>query len=132
MQLANISNDPQKIYSGTLAAKCEPVEIMATDVISHPKEKQTNVCIDTLPKYGHLASTFDGQWSFPAHLEYLFNVSRTELSENETEVLGSLLWKHADAISKHEGDISFCTLVKHRINTGNTNQIKQAPWRLRS
>ena len=85
-----------------------------------------NKQIDTLPKYGHLVSTFNGQWSFPAHLDYLFNVSKTELSENETKVLGSLLLKHADTFSKHEGDISCCTLVEHRINTGNTNKIKQA------
>ena len=31
LRLANTSNDYQKIYSGTLAAKCEPVEVIAND-----------------------------------------------------------------------------------------------------
>ena len=31
LRLANTSNDSQKIYSGTLAAKCEPVEVIAND-----------------------------------------------------------------------------------------------------
>ena len=31
LRLANTLNDSQKIYSGTLAAKCEPVEVIAND-----------------------------------------------------------------------------------------------------
>ena len=125
-----MSDDPQKIYSGTLAAKCEPVEIVATDVIGHSQEKETNTCIETPPKYGRLASTSDGHGPVPAHLEDLFNASKTDLGENETAALGSLLSKHADAFSRYKGDIGRCTLVEHRINTGNSNPIKQAQRRL--
>ena len=35
LRLANMSDDPQKIYSDTLAAKCEPVEVITSDVRAH-------------------------------------------------------------------------------------------------
>ena len=34
LRLANMSSDPLKNYSGTLAAKCEPVDIVMVDMVS--------------------------------------------------------------------------------------------------
>lgn len=130
LRLANMSDDPQKIYSGTLAAKCEPVEIITSDVISHSRENATNQCMDTPPKYGRLVSTSDERGSVPTHLTSLFEASKTNLSESEAEALSSLLVQHAEAFSKYKGDIGRCSLVEHRIHTANNPPIKQAPRRL--
>ena len=58
--LANMSNDPQTIYSGTLAAKCEPVEIVSSDVGDLAQENVINDSTIISPKYGRLASESNG------------------------------------------------------------------------
>ena len=118
LRLANTSNDSQKIYSGTLAAKCEPVEVIAND-FEGPSQN-----------YGRLMPAPNEQDSVPVHLKDLFDASKTLLSETETIALNELLVKHADAFSKYKGDIGRCTLIEHRIHTGNNPPIKQAPRRL--
>ena len=77
-----------------------------------------------------MASESNGQESLPAHLQDLFHASKTELSEEEAEAFRALLTKHSDAFSKYKGDIGRCTLMEHRIHTGNNHPIKQAPRRL--
>ena len=118
VRLANMSNDSQKIYSGTLAAKCEPVEVIAID-FEGPSQN-----------YRRLMPAPNEQDSVPVHLKDLFDASKTLLSETETIALNELLVKHADAFSKYKGDIGRCTLIEHRIHTGNNPPIKQAPRRL--
>ena len=118
LRLVNTSNDSQKIYSGTLAAKCEPVEVIAND-FEGPSQN-----------YGLLMPASNEQVSVPVHLKDLFDASKTQLSETETIALNELLVKHADAFSKYKGDIYRCTLIEHRIHTGNNPPIKQAPRRL--
>ena len=137
-----MSDDPQKIYSGTLAAKCEPVEVITSDVMAHSQNSGTsesvthsqkcgtNVYMETFPKYGRFDSVTDEQGAIPVHLRDLFEASKTILSETEAEALSSLLAKHADAFSKYKGDIGRCSLVEHRIHTANNLPKKQAPRRL--
>ena len=154
LRLANISDDPQKIYSGTLAAKCEPVKVITSDVMAHSQNSGTSEsvthsqnsgtiesvthsqkcgadeCMGTFPNYGRSDSVTDEQWAILVHLGDLFELSKTILSETEAETLSSLLAKHADAFSKYKGDIGRCSLVEHRIHTANDFPIKQAPRRL--
>lgn len=37
LRLANVSNDPQRAYTGTLAARCEPVNVIENDIVSDLK-----------------------------------------------------------------------------------------------
>ena len=79
LRLANTSNDSQKIYSGTLAAKCEPVEVIANDFES-PSQN-----------YGWLMPAPNEQDSVPFHLKDLFDGSKTLLAETENIALNELL-----------------------------------------
>ena len=142
LRFTNMSDDPQKIYSGTLAAKCEPVEVITSDVmahsqnsgtsesVSHSQKCGTNECIGTFPKCGRFDAVTDEQGAILVHLRVLFEASKTILSETEAEALSSLLAKHADAFSNYKGDIGRCSLVEHHIHTANNLPIKQAPRRL--
>ena len=124
-----MSSDPQKIYSGTLAAKCEPVDIVMVDMFSDtqngdvsedtgPSQKcETIINKHYTPIYDSLASVSDEHASIPNHLKDLFESSKTLLSEAEAEALSSLLVKHTDAFSKYKGDVGRCNLIGHRINT---------------
>ena len=79
LRLAKTSNDSQKIYSGTLAAKCEPVEVIAND-IEGPSQN-----------YGWLMPAPNEQDSVPFHLKDLFDGSKTLLAETENIALNELL-----------------------------------------
>ena len=125
-----MSDDPQKIYSRTLAAKCEPVEVITSDVmaqsqnsgtsesVTHSQKCGTNEYMETFPKYGRFDSVTDEQGAILC------------ISGISSRRLSSLLAKHADAFSKYKGDIGRCSLVEHRIHTANNLPIKQAPRRL--
>ena len=105
LRLANMSSELQKIYSGTLAAKCKPVDIVMVDMFSDTQNGDVSEDIgpsqkcETIknkhctPIYGSLASVSDEHASIPNHLKDLFESSKTLLSEAEAEALSSLLVK---------------------------------------
>ena len=148
MRLANVSNEPQKVYSGTLATRCEPVEVIENDIIGNLKINDasrntvgdqrfitsddtgpfqscdTGESRNCIPKYGRLASTSEHSEPVPSHLQELFDSSKTMLSEVEAESLSHLLTKNADAFSKYKGDIGRCSSIEHRIHTANNPSRK--------
>ena len=52
------------------------------------------------------------------------------LTANEKDKLAKLLLKYESIISRGPTDIGNCTLLTHRIGTGNTMPIRMAPRRI--
>ena len=52
------------------------------------------------------------------------------LTANEKDKLAKLLLKYESIISRGPTDIGNCTLLTHRIDTGDTIPIRQAPQQI--
>ena len=112
LRLANLSQLPQTIYTNTIAAKCEPVEIV--------EEKDF---MRSHANYCRTGTLNDEQSELPEHLKDLYQVSETNLSNEERGTLRDLLKKHQEASSKFKGDIGKTSLVEHRIFVGDNAPI---------
>lgn len=64
------------------------------------------------------------------HLLTLFQISSSSLDTSQVQHLAALLRRFSDTFAKHSGDIGRCTIVKHRINVGDSSPIKQGARRL--
>jgi hypothetical protein len=51
-----------------------------------------------------------------------------ELSSEHRQKFVSLLNKYADVISKNPQDLGRTNIIEHRIDTGNHDPIKSAPY----
>ena len=65
----------------------------------------------------------------PDHLQDLFERSKSEVDEVHHEMIANLLSKNQDVFVKSDTDIGRTNFVKHKINTGETQPIKQRPRR---
>ena len=119
LRLANLSQQPQTIYTHTIAAKCEPIEI-----------EEENDFMQSHATYCRTGTLNDEQSELPEHLKDLYQVSETNLSNEESGTLRDILKKHQEAFSRFKGDIGKTSLVEHRSFVGDNDPIKQAPRRL--
>ncbi len=84
-------------------------------------------------KSGHLSPVKSDDCSateLPCHLRDLFKRSTTDLTNEESKQLHSLLLEFADIFSEGPHDLGRTDLVKHQINTGGATPIRQPPRRL--
>ena len=54
----------------------------------------------------------------------------TDLTPEQDIQLRNLLAKHENIFSKHENDIGYCDLIKHRIDLSDSNPFKQRHRRI--
>ena len=115
VRVANISDQPQVLYRGQVTAICEPAAEVKAPQIDDNDEIGTETILDELPEY----------------LEKLLEDSIIHL-EDESQKLEVkwLLIKYSHAFVAHKDDIGRTGLVKHRINTGDAQPIKEPPRRL--
>jgi hypothetical protein len=73
--------------------------------------------------------TPDGEIVIPEHLTALYQRSTELVPVRQHPEIASLLKDYEDVFSRDENDIGRTDLMKHRINTGNANPIRQPPRR---
>lgn len=66
----------------------------------------------------------------PVYLTELKDKSGVLLNDDQTCLLDSLLQRHINTFSKTKDDLGRDNAIKHKINTGDVNPIKQQPRRL--
>ena len=66
----------------------------------------------------------------PAHLQVLYDKSSEKLSDDEREVLQSVLTDYEDVFAKHDLDIGCFEHFDHEIDTRDSKPIKQQMGRI--
>ena len=67
--------------------------------------------------------------NLPDHLNELYQNSVKTLNKSQRDKLKSLLAKHGGVFAKSKLDLGRTSVVRHKINTGNTEPIRQRPRR---
>ena len=67
--------------------------------------------------------------TLPEHLREMFEGSIVHLQPDEKKQFETLLSKYQDVFAKSKDDLGCTNKVKHKINTGNANPIRQPPRR---
>ncbi|CAC5379628.1 unnamed protein product [Mytilus coruscus] len=107
VRLMNTSTDSQIIYPGTAIAQVSPVQ----EVKLNEQNK------------------FDKTY-LRSDLKNLISRSQKHLNSKEDAVVENLLKEYETLFSASDSDLGKTNIVKHKINTGTTSPIKQAPRRL--
>ncbi|KAK3104661.1 hypothetical protein FSP39_007335 [Pinctada imbricata] len=108
VRLMNLHSDNQNIRKGTVVAQYVPI----TDVI--------DTSTGTVPENDNI----------PGHLTKLFEDTSKRLSPEQCDLFKQFLLKHQNLFAKDGIDLGRAESVKHKIDTGVTTPIKQAPRRL--
>ena len=129
LRVLNPTDYPCTLYKDTVAAMCEPVDLVETPHIwgnnlalcqEHEKGDSVTVAVDN-----------DGETlSVPEHLADLFQRSLHLLNPDERSQLARLLTDFADVFAVSSDDLGHTSLVTHQINTGSSQPIRQPARRL--
>ncbi|XP_041484593.1 uncharacterized protein LOC121431153 [Lytechinus variegatus] len=111
LRLFNPGKEDAVIKEGTMAGYFTPVN-----------ENE----IDNMPSKCTVGT---GGGIVPDHLQDLFERSKLDVDESHHEMIANLLIKNQDVFAKSDTDIGRTNLVKHKINTGDTQPIRQRPRR---
>ncbi len=117
IRVINLTNEAHTVYEGTWIANCEPVgeECQSEDtIIGHVNKIQTQ-----------------DECQLPDHLQQLYEDSLQYLpDEMAKRRVKELLCKYSHAFAKSKEDLGHTSVVKHKINTGTAQPIKQRPRRV--
>ena len=112
VRLMNLSQQPQHIQKGTPLATCEPVLSVVQTAV---EPALTNVSLSD---------------SLPPHVRVLYERAAPNLLPHQRQQLHSLLLDYANLFSQGPQDLGQTDLVKHNIDVGNAQPVRQAPRRL--
>ena len=129
IRLLNPTSYPRRVYKNTLAALCEPVDGHQVD--GEPwvtqTEKDVRLALDSQPDE---CQHQDHLRSLPLELEELLNRSTDGLSDEQIGELTDLLNAYQDVFATSTNRFGRTSIMQHRIVTGESKPIKQAPRRL--
>ena len=128
LRVLNPTDYPCTLYKDTVAAMCEPV-----DLVEAPRIWQNNVaCYQERGKDGSLTDAVEnGETpSVPEHLSDLFQRSSHLLNPDERSQLAQLLIDFDDVFAVSSDDLGHTSLVTHQIDTGSSHPIRQPARRL--
>ena len=118
LRVLNPTDEPRKVYRGTVAAICEPISELI----------DVNPVVATCKPRTPVEKGKPGQ--VPNHLVELLERSCKYLGPQQRQELGSLLAEYQHSFAKSSNDLGRTSLVEHRIDTGDARPIKQPPRRL--
>ena len=118
VRILNPTDRHQCIKAGTCVATCDPVvSVQEVGAVESPTEPLTqedgNVPVDV-----------------PDHLQDMFERSTTCLKAKQKQKLSCLLVEFEDVFAKDRTDLGRTNVTNHKIDTGSTIPIRQAPRRL--
>ena len=129
LQVLNPTDYPCTLYKDTVAAMCEPV-----DLVEAPHIWENNVALCQKHEKGDsLTDAVDNNGemlSVPEHLADLFQRSSHLPNPDERSQLAQLLTEFAGAFAASSDDFGRTSLVTHQINTGSSQPIRQPTWHL--
>ena len=114
VRLMNLSQKPQHIQKGTPLATCEPVLSVVQTAV---EPALTNVSLTD---------------SLPPHVRVLYERAAPNLLLPQRQQLHSLLLDYVILFSQGPQDLGQTDLVKHNIDVGDAQPVRQAPRRLPS
>ena len=117
----NPTAKPQTVHKDTTVAWCEPlVEVRDTgdELLSVASCQKSNA-------YGCQARNTNAE--VPDFLQDLLNRSSRHLGSDHRGEVADLLTEFADAFSTSDDDLGKTGIVRHRINTGGAQPIRQRP-----
>ena len=120
LRVLNITTKPVKVYKGSVAATCEPVteiHVVGTKTVEQDGLRVMRVNRESTDQV-------------PEYLLDLFERSVVNLDAVQRRGLVNLLLEYADVFAKSADDMGRTGLVKHRINTGDAQPIRQRARRL--
>jgi len=120
----NPADYPCTLHKDTLAAMCEPVDLVEA---SHIWENKVALCQKHKKGDGQIdAVDNDGETlSVPEHLADLFQCSSHLLNPDECSQLARLLTNFAGVFAASCDDLGRTSLVTYQINTGSSQPIRQ-------
>ena len=129
IRLLNPPSYGRRVYKNTLAALCEPVDEDQVDGESSLRQTETEVRLarESQPQECEYQ---DQPRSLPLELDELLNRSIDGLDDKQVGVLTDLLNEYQDVFVTSENPFSRTSITQHRIITGESKPIKQAPRRL--
>ena len=129
LRVLNLTDYPYTLYKDTVAAMCEPV-----DLVEAPHIWKNNVAFfQERDKGSSLTNALDDDGetpSVPEHLSDLFQRSSHLLALDERSQLAQLLTDFADVFAVSSDDLGHTSLVTHQISTGSSLPIRQPARRL--
>ena len=129
LRVLNPTDYPRTLYKDTVAAMCEPVELVEP---SHIGQNSVALC-QVREEGGSTIAAVEpdsGRPSVPGHLLDLFERSSNLLNPDERSQLAELLTEFADVFAVSSDDLGHTSLVTHTINTGSSQPIRQPARRL--
>ena len=118
VRVLNPTDRYQCIKAGTCVATCDPiVSVQEVGAVESPTEQSSQ-------------ENGDAPVDVPEHLKDLFERSTTCLSTKQKQELNCLLVEFEDVFAKDRTDLERTSLSSHKIDTGSTLPIRQAPRRL--
>ena len=129
LRVLNPGDEDRLIYKGTTVATLSSVLALGQSINTEEEEE--------LDKSAFIRACIVRQevdveglgLKVPEHLRELFEESLTELDKKQTQDVAQLLEKYQDVFMKPDEKLRGTELVKHKIDVGNTNPIKQPPRR---
>ena len=115
LRVMNPSHTSCELSKGTTLGNCSLVD----EVLSDTAEVKLSS-----------ASLESENLELPEYLQVIFDESRAHLTIDQGNAVKSLLWSYRDLFAKSKLDRGKTHLVKHTINTGDHQPIKQRPRRL--
>ena len=129
LRVLNPTDYPCTLYKDTVAAICEPV-----DLVEAPHIWENNVALCQKHEKGDgLTDAVDNDGetlSVPKHLADLFQRSSHLLNPDERSQLARVLTDFAVVFATSSDDLGHTSLVTHQINTGSSQPIRQPTRRL--
>lgn len=119
LRVMNINDRPQVLYKDSLVCMCEPV----SEIMDFSQQNLASVNMDNLQKK-ELSVTLT------YHLKQMFENSSANLTPIEKDVLKDLLLEYETSFSRNSQDLGQTSIVKHKIETGMAQPIKQRPRRV--
>ena len=108
IRVMNITDDDQTLYPCTNIATISPVSsVKSVKKVEKPNNDQV-----------------------PEHLKDLFDRTVVGMDNKQKKEVSRLLSKYSEVFSKSDNDIGRSGIIKHRIQTGNAQPIKERPRRV--
>ncbi|XP_015760600.1 PREDICTED: uncharacterized protein LOC107339801 [Acropora digitifera] len=129
LRVLNPRDYPCTLYKDTVAAMCEPVDLVEA---LHIWENNVALC-QKHEKGDSLTDAVDNDGetlSVPKHLADLFQRSSHLLNPDERSQLARVLTGFAGVFAASSDDLGHTSLVTYQINTGSSQPIRQPTRRL--